>query len=54
MMIGMLMVEEVRAVKPKALLVDAGDVFSGTSYFNEFKGLADLKFMNLMGYDMMK
>ncbi len=46
-------VKEVRASKPKALLVDAGDVFSGTLYFNEFKGLADLKFMNLMGYDIM-
>lgn len=46
-------VKEVRAAKPKALLVDAGDVFSGTLYFNEFKGQADLKFMNLMGYDIM-
>jgi 5'-nucleotidase / UDP-sugar diphosphatase len=46
-------VKEVRAAKPKALLLDAGDVFSGTLYFNEFKGQADLKFMNLMGYDIM-
>lgn len=46
-------VKEVRAAKPNALLVDAGDVFSGTLYFNEFKGQADLKFMNLMGYDIM-
>ena len=46
-------VKEVRAAKPKALLIDAGDVFSGTLYFNEFKGKADLAFMNLMGYDIM-
>ncbi|AWE09299.1 bifunctional metallophosphatase/5'-nucleotidase [Lysinibacillus sp. 2017] len=46
-------VKEVRASKPKSLLVDAGDVFSGTLYFNEFKGSTDLKFMNLMGYDIM-
>ncbi|MGM7634685.1 5'-nucleotidase C-terminal domain-containing protein [Bacillus sp. Hm123] len=46
-------IKEVRAEKPNALLVDAGDVFSGTLYFNEFKGQADLKFMNLMGYDVM-
>ena len=46
-------VKEVRAEKPNALLVDAGDVFSGTLYFNEFKGQADLEFMNLMGYDIM-
>ncbi|WP_394218236.1 5'-nucleotidase C-terminal domain-containing protein [Halobacillus trueperi] len=46
-------VEEVREEKPEALLLDAGDVFSGTLYFNEFKGQADLEFMNMMGYDMM-
>ncbi|MEK4228386.1 5'-nucleotidase C-terminal domain-containing protein [Solibacillus sp. FSL H8-0538] len=46
-------VKEVRAAKPNALLVDAGDVFSGTLYFNEFKGQADLQFMNVMGYDIM-
>lgn len=46
-------VKEVRAAKPEALLIDAGDVFSGTLYFNEFKGQADLKFMNLMKYDVM-
>ncbi len=46
-------VKEVRASKPNALLIDAGDAFSGTLYFNEFKGQADLEFMNLMEYDMM-
>jgi len=46
-------VKEVRAKKLNALLLDAGDVFSGTLYFNEFKGQADLAFMNLMRYDVM-
>ncbi|MES1041097.1 bifunctional metallophosphatase/5'-nucleotidase [Peribacillus simplex] len=46
-------VKEVRKSKPQAILVDAGDVFSGTLYFNEFKGQADLRFMNLMKYDVM-
>ncbi|WP_245844084.1 bifunctional metallophosphatase/5'-nucleotidase [Oceanobacillus rekensis] len=46
-------VKEVRVEKPNALLLDAGDVMSGTLYFNEFQGQADLKFMNLMGYDAM-
>ena len=46
-------VKEVQAAKPSALLVDAGDVFSGSLYFNEFKGQADLEFMNVMGYDIM-
>jgi 2',3'-cyclic-nucleotide 2'-phosphodiesterase (5'-nucleotidase family) len=43
----------VREQNANTLLLDAGDVFSGTLYFNEFLGLADLEFMNLAGYDAM-
>lgn len=46
-------IKSVRATKPDALLLDAGDVFSGTLYFNEYQGLADVEFMNLAGYDAM-
>lgn len=46
-------VKEVRAAKPDALLLDAGDVFSGTLYFNEFQGQADLAIMNLLNVDAM-
>lgn len=46
-------VKQVREENSNALLLDAGDVFSGTLYFNEFNGLADLEFMNLLGYDAM-
>lgn len=46
-------VNEVRAENPNALLLDAGDVFTGTLYFNEYKGRADLEFMNLMKVDAM-
>ncbi|MDQ0156950.1 5'-nucleotidase/2',3'-cyclic-nucleotide 2'-phosphodiesterase/3'-nucleotidase/5'-nucleotidase [Robertmurraya andreesenii] len=46
-------VKEFRKKKPDALLLDAGDVFSGTLYFNEFHGKADLEFMNLMRFDAM-
>ncbi len=42
-----------RAEGTPSLLLDAGDVFSGSLYFNEFKGQADLKLMNYMKYDMM-
>ncbi|WP_221175161.1 bifunctional metallophosphatase/5'-nucleotidase [Alteribacter keqinensis] len=35
----------------EGLLLDAGDVFSGTLYFNEFSGQDALEFMNLMEYD---
>ncbi|MDF2068170.1 5'-nucleotidase C-terminal domain-containing protein [Bacillus sp. Cr_A10] len=46
-------VKEFRKSKPSALLIDAGDVFSGSLYFNEFRGQADVEFMNLMKYDLM-
>lgn len=46
-------IKEVRAQKPDALLIDAGDVFSGTLYFSEFEGQADLELMKLMDYDVM-
>ncbi|MBE3570482.1 MAG: 5'-nucleotidase C-terminal domain-containing protein [Bacillales bacterium] len=46
-------IKQVRQTNPNSLLLDAGDVFTGTLYFNEFNGLADLEFMNLAGYDAM-
>ncbi|WP_235680266.1 5'-nucleotidase C-terminal domain-containing protein [Paenibacillus albicereus] len=46
-------VKEQRATAVNPLLVDAGDVFSGTLYFNKYEGMADLAFMNLMQYDAM-
>lgn len=47
------LVKEIREENPNNLLLDAGDVFSGTLYFNKFEGQADLTFMNLMKYDAM-
>ncbi|MGM9987809.1 MAG: bifunctional metallophosphatase/5'-nucleotidase [Bacillaceae bacterium] len=46
-------IETVRKQKPNSLLLDAGDVFSGTLYFNVYEGQADLEFMNMLGYDAM-
>ncbi|WP_071460695.1 5'-nucleotidase C-terminal domain-containing protein [Bacillus massilinigeriensis] len=46
-------VNETRAAKPNSLLLDAGDVFSGTLYFNQYEGMADLEFLNGLGYDAM-
>lgn len=46
-------IKEVRANNENNLLLHGGDVFSGTLYFNEFKGQADLALMNLMGFDAM-
>lgn len=47
------LVKQIRATNPNSLLLDAGDVFSGSLYFNIFEGAADLAMMNLMGYDAM-
>ncbi|WP_438448042.1 5'-nucleotidase C-terminal domain-containing protein [Gorillibacterium sp. sgz5001074] len=46
-------VKNAQASTAGTLLVDAGDVFSGTLYFNKYEGQADLEFMNLAGYDAM-
>lgn len=46
-------VNEARASRENSLLLHAGDVFSGTLYFNEFLGQADLEFMNAMNFDAM-
>lgn len=46
-------VKEQREENPDALLLHAGDAFSGTLYFNEFEGKADLPFLNAMKFDAM-
>ncbi len=46
-------INEVRAEEPEALLFHGGDVFSGTLYFNQYKGKADLALLNMMGFDAM-
>ncbi|QKS72346.1 5'-nucleotidase C-terminal domain-containing protein [Paenalkalicoccus suaedae] len=44
-------VDRARQAYPDALLVEAGDIFSGTLYFNIFQGLDSVEFMNMMDYD---
>lgn len=46
-------IKEVRTEDPEALLFNAGDVFSGTLYFNEYHGKADLALLNMMNLDAM-
>lgn len=46
-------VDQLRSEKENSLLVNAGDVFSGTLYFRQYLGLADLYFMNQLGFDAM-
>ncbi|WP_153730567.1 5'-nucleotidase C-terminal domain-containing protein [Sporosarcina obsidiansis] len=47
------LVKKLKEQHPANLLLDAGDVFSGTLYFNEFEGEVDMKIMNYLGYDAM-
>jgi 5'-nucleotidase len=46
------LVKRVRKQNPNTLLVDAGDVFQGTPYFNFYKGEVEYKSMSLIGYDV--
>ena len=45
------LVNQYRKKNPNLLLLDAGDMFQGTPYFNYFKGDLILKIMSKMGYD---
>ncbi|MDR3690681.1 MAG: bifunctional metallophosphatase/5'-nucleotidase [Fimbriimonas sp.] len=46
-------IKRVRATEPNVLLLSAGDTFQGTLFFNTYEGLADLAFMNAVGYQAM-
>ncbi|WP_027954931.1 cell wall-binding repeat-containing protein [Halobacillus kuroshimensis] len=46
-------IEQIRADRDHSILLDAGDVFSGTLFYNQYKGLADVQFMNMLDYDAM-
>jgi 5'-nucleotidase len=46
------LVKRIRKENPNTLLVDAGDVFQGTPYFNFYKGEVEYKAMSLIGYDV--
>ena len=45
------LVKRLRKELGSVLLIDAGDAFQGTPYFNEWKGSLDFKLMSLVGYD---
>ena len=45
------LVKRVRKENPNTLLVDAGDAFQGTPYFNFYKGEVEYKAMSQIGYD---
>ncbi len=46
------LVRQIRASHPHVLLLDSGDIFQGTPYFNFFEGEIEFKAMSAMGYDL--
>ena len=44
-------IDNIRKTEPNVLLLDAGDIFQGTPYFNFYNGEVELKAMTAMGYD---
>jgi len=45
------LVKKIRAEEKNVLLLDAGDIYQGTYYFNKYGGELELKIMSQMGYD---
>ncbi len=45
------LIQQIRQQEENVLLLDAGDIFQGTPYFNYFKGELEIKLMSQMGYD---
>jgi 5'-nucleotidase len=46
-----ILVEQIRKENPNTLLLDAGDIFQGTPYFNYFGGELEFKMMSMLKYD---
>ena len=46
------LIETIRNENPNVLLLDAGDIFQGTPYFNYYGGELEFKLMSMMKYDL--
>ena len=46
------LIRSIRDQEEHVLLVDAGDIFQGTPYFNKFKGVLEMKTMAAMNYEI--
>lgn len=46
------MINKIRKEEKNVLLLDAGDIFQGTPYFNLYKGEIEMKTMSALGYDV--
>ncbi len=45
------LIQKIRTEEAQVLLLDAGDIFQGTPFFNLYKGEPEMKAMAAMGYD---
>ena len=45
-------IEQIRKEEANVLLLDAGDIFQGTPYFNYYGGELEFKLMSMMKYDL--
>ena len=45
------LIKKIRSTEKSVLLLDAGDIFQGTPYFNLYGGELEFKLMSEMGYD---
>jgi 5'-nucleotidase len=45
------LIDAIRKEGGNQILIDAGDVFQGTLWFNQYLGQADLEFYNALGYE---
>jgi 5'-nucleotidase len=45
------LIKKIRSEEEHVLLLDAGDIFQGTPFFNIYKGEPEMKAMAAMGYD---
>lgn len=45
------LIQRIRKEGNQVILLDAGDIFQGTPYFNLYKGELEFKLMSSMGYD---
>jgi len=46
------LIESIKMENPNVLLLDAGDIFQGTPYFNYYGGELEFKLMSMMQYDL--
>ena len=45
------LINKIKQENPNTLLLDAGDIFQGTPYFNFYGGELEFKLMSMLGYD---